>query len=243
MATTNQVVSIEVYAGIDVDEIETQQLSLQNTLVTFVKKFPWFLFTWTFVLMFVFVNLDKDKYSYGCQNGMFYWKLMTYDMFHQDIKHLVFNLIAFWIFGLYVNFVYHDALNIIIYTFGVIAAGCAYYIECSSNKSDIDVIGASGGICAIIGAVFVISVYRLVSGFHELGEGHDNKEKLRYIIKYYMFSLTNVFNVIGIVAYDIVMFNTKGDENISQTAHFGGYISGMVCGLFVIINDKYIKNK
>jgi membrane associated rhomboid family serine protease len=233
MATVQQV-SIDV----DVDVVEeTRQQSMKDKITIFVKKFPWFLFSWTIVLVFVFVYIDKDKYSYGCQNEMFYWKLMTYHMIHKDIQHLVLNLIAFWLFGLYVNFVYNDALNIIVHMIGVIAAGCSYYIECSSNKSDVNVVGASGGICGIIGVVLEIAVYRVVRGFLELGEEYDMKERLQHIIRYYIFSLTNIFNVIGIITYDIVMFNTSGDENISQTAHFGGYISGMLFGMLLVLTN------
>jgi membrane associated rhomboid family serine protease len=238
MATTQQI-TIDVYAD---DDIDTQHLSMKDRVVIFVKRFPWFLFAWTIVLLFVFVYIDKDKYSYGCHNGMFYWKLMTYHMIHLNVKHIVYNLIAFWLFGLYVSFVYNDLLNIVIYAIGVIASGCSYYIECTSLKSDNEVIGASGGICAIIGAVFVISVYRLVSGFQELEDRYDTKEKLIYTIKTYIFSVECVFNVIALVSYDVIMFYKQGDDHISHTGHFGGYVSGVLCGLFIVINDAYIKN-
>lgn len=234
-------IDIEADTNVVENNIETHQLSLKDKIYKFVKWFPWFLFTWTIVLVYVFENLDDNKYSYGCHDGMFNWKLMTYHMFHNNIEHIVNNMIAFWLFGLYVHCTYNDFLNMIVYMVGAIASGCSYYIKCYIDESYADMIGASGSIYAIMGVGFVIAIYRLVSCLHELGEGHDIKEKVAHIVKHY-FSIINILCVLPMVSYDVVMFCTKEDDNTAHIGHLGGYISGVLCGLLVVVYKAYIKS-
>ena len=100
------------------------------------KRFPWFLFSWTIVLVFVFVYVDNSNYAYGCRNDIFQWRLMTYHMFHANISHIIINVFAFWLFGLYIHMVYNDVVNMIIYIIGVILSGFAFYIDCDLQQSN-----------------------------------------------------------------------------------------------------------
>ena len=92
-----------------------------------------------------------------------------------------------------------------------------------------------------MGTGFVIATYRLVSCLHELGEGHDIKEKVAHIIKHY-FSIVNIMSVLPMVSYDVVMFCTKEDDNTTHIGHLGGYISGVLCGLLVVVYNAHIKS-
>ncbi len=225
---------------VGVDTIVNED-NMKDKVLRFIRKFPWFLFSWTFVLIFMFIYVDKYDYSYGCLDGMFYWKLMTYHMFHLDAQHIAFNIVAFWLFGLYINTVYNDLVNVLVYTIGVIVSGCTYYVDCYSQQSEQEIVGASGGVCAIAGAVLIISIWRLVKGFNELGEVHSTKEKIIHTVTNYALSFTSIYSVMSLVCFDIVMFFIEGNENTSHIAHFGGYISGFVSTLSVLIIINRIK--
>lgn len=199
-----------------------------------IKKFPWFLFSWTIVLISVFVYADKSNYAYGCESGMFQWRLITYHMFHIDVEHLIVNILGFWLFGLYVNLVYNDFYNMLIYVIGVILSGLTYYVDCDVRKSNKMIIGASGGICAIVGAVFIIALWRFVKGIYELGDGYDIIERVNYSMLKYMLSFSTIFSVLGMVIYDIIIYLMEGDKKIAHIAHFSGYVSGVLVGILII---------
>jgi membrane associated rhomboid family serine protease len=212
-------------------------------LKNIINKFPWFLFSWTIVLIFVFVYVDNSNYAYGCKTHMLQWRLMTYHMFHLDIEHLVFNLFAFWLFGLYINMVYNDFVNIIIYIIGVVISGFTYYIDCDIQQSYSRVVGASGGVCAIVGAVFITAVWRFGKGVYEVGQEHNIMKRIRISMLKYMLSYTSIFSVFGMVSYDVALYLIDGDDNISHIAHFGGYISGTLVGLVIITVKTYMFKK
>lgn len=207
------------------------------------KRFPWFLFSWTIVLIFVFVYVDNSNYAYGCKSGILDWKITTYHLFHVDIQHIVFNIVAFWLFGLYINMVYNDFVNILIYVIGVILSAFAYYIDCDVRQSNTKIVGASGGVCAMAGAVFVIAVWRFGKGIYEFGQEHSIRERIKYSMFKYTLSFGTMFGVLGMISYDIAMHFIQGNESISHIAHFGGYVSGAFVGVTIITIDTYMLKK
>lgn len=220
--------------------IEEDPVNVKNRII---RKFPWFLFSWTTVLVFVFVYADNSNYAYDCKHEIFQWRIMTYHMFHVGIIHIIVNVATFWLFGLYIHMVYHDFVNPIIYIIGVIVSGIAYHIDCDLRQSHNRVVGASGGVCAMIGAVFVISLWRFSKGICELGQDYSIRERIRYSMLKYMLSFIIIFSVLGMVCYDIVMYVIEGDKVISHIAHFGGYISGTFLGIIIITIDTYMIKK
>lgn len=221
--------------------IEEDPVKVKNRII---RQFPWFLFSWTIVLIFVFVYVDNSHYAYGCKQDIFEWRLVTYHMFHLNIEHIAFNLIGFWLFGIYIHMVYNDLVNMLIYTFGVVSSGITYHIDCSLNKRDTRIIGASGGVCAIVGAVFVIALWRFINGICELGQDYSLRQRIKYSIIKYLLSFTTIFSTLCLISYDIAMYYTEGNSNTSHISHFGGYISGAFAGVIIITTHTYIlKNK
>lgn len=208
-----------------------------------MKRFPWFLVSWTIVLIFVFVYVDNDYYAYGCRNDMLQWRLLTYHMFHVNVLHIIFNILAFWLFGLYIHMIYNDFINVIIYGIGVIISGFTYYIDCDLRDSNRRIVGASGGVCAIVGSVFVIAVWRFVKGIYEVEQEHSLRERIRYSMLKYMLSFTTIFSVFGMVSYDIAMYFIEGNDSTSHIAHFGGYVSGAFVGIIIITIVTFMSKK
>jgi membrane associated rhomboid family serine protease len=215
--------------------VEGEPIQIKGSIV---RKFPYFLFLWTIVLISVFVFVDKSNYAYGCRNDVFQWRILTYHMFHLNIEHIVCNVTAFWLFGLYINMVYNDITNIIIYVLGVILSACTYHLDCDLKQSNTRIIGASGGICAIVGAVFVTAILRFWKGIYELGREHSMIDRITHAMVNYMISFTTIGSVFGMITYDIATYFIEVDEMISHIAHFGGYIAGAFIGLLITLNKN-----
>lgn len=192
-----------------------------------LQHFPWFLCVWTIVLIYNFISQNLMFFVYDCQHSIFNMKLLIHHTYHNDIEHLVFNLGMFWMFGLYITFTYDDFVNCVIYTLGAIVSGCIYYLKCIVTDSDHGVIGASGGICAMIGAVFVFATTSINETMCEINQDYPLRIKLAYSIKKNKVSFIMAFGVLGMVCVDVTNSLMLGDTNVSYTSHFTGYATGL----------------
>lgn len=195
-------------------------------------KVPWFLCGWSILLIFIFVSQqDITIYVYDCKSTIFNLRTFTYHMYHYDIEHIIFNLLCFWMFGSYITIVRNDVFNIITYTIGVLVCACSYYIQCFFVENGQSVIGASGGICAIVGAVFSISLKRLRDAFNEVKNDYPLKVKLQYSITKYNLSFIALFCAFGLMTMELSNYSTKGDISVSHSSHIVGLLSGIIVGI------------
>jgi membrane associated rhomboid family serine protease len=80
------------------------------------------------------------------------YQLLTYGFLHdpQQIAHLVFNMFFLWMFGTPVEGVYGRSEFLRIYLVAIVVAGLAWALIEMFNPSPVAMVGASGGIMAIM---------------------------------------------------------------------------------------------
>jgi len=129
-----------------------------------------------------------------------WWRLITSAFLHGSEIHILFNMIALWQVGTFIEVIYGTPRMAIIYAFAALGSGLAVTYFTPFQVT----IGASGAIFGLFGALGVAAL--------RLGErGRD------------IFKQT-----IGIIIINLVLSFTLPD--ISVAAHIGGLIFGTIAG-------------
>lgn len=136
-----------------------------------------------------------------------WWTYLTYAFLHTEYGHIIFNMLALWVFGPDVE----DRLGRLgflgLYLAGAIAAGGAHAMFFSAG-----VIGASGAIAATIGAFLVFFPY----------------VRIRTLVFFFfigMFHITAWWYILFAIAMDLLGM-ARGGGNTAYLAHLGGYALG-----------------
>ncbi len=198
--------------------------TILEILIIFVLRVPWFIMALSVLIVYVFVQFDDSYFAYGCQNGLFHWKLLAYQFEHVDTEHLLYNLTGIWFFGVYLTAMYNELTTLLVYIIGIVIGGFSFYTVCYINKSLFHIVGASAGVCGLVGAVLVLSIRERK---HVTNSRFLNCMSITYII----LSLL-------MISFDVVSFLIEEDKNIAFDAHFGGYISGILTGCVIILAQK-----
>jgi rhomboid protease GluP len=155
-------------------------------------------------------GLDPQQlYAHGglygpvLQNGQ-WWRIITSAFLHGSDMHLLFNMIALFQVGTFVELIYGTPRMAIIYA----VAGLVGGIAVTEYTPDVVTIGASGAIFGLFGAL-------AVAGFR-LGE------RGRSIMQ----------QTTGIIVINLAISLWPG-SNISIADHVGGLIAGTLCGLLL----------
>jgi rhomboid protease GluP len=131
------------------------------------------------------------------------WRLLTSIFLHSGFAHLAMNMISLYFLGSFAEIYFGRARFFALYFISGIAGGLAYLYFGSFTDS---AVGASGAIFGLVGGVF---------GF---------------AIRQGMFSLQNP--IIGQLLFltAINLFLGATIPNVSNTAHIGGLVGGLVFG-------------
>ncbi len=141
------------------------------------------------------------------QNGE-WWRIVTSAFLHGGEIHILFNMIALWQVGTFIELIYGTPRMAIIYAVAMLGSGLAitYF-----TPNDVTV-GASG---AIFGLFSALAVAALRMG-----------ERGRDIVK----------QTVGIIVINLVIGFTL--PNISNAGHIGGLIAGALAGLVLFRAPK-----
>lgn len=128
------------------------------------------------VLVYVLIysgRLDSDdlavSYHWVFNRGQFH-RILTSAFAHRDMTHLAFNMISLYNVGTYVEYVFGRTYFLAIY-FGSLVLGklLALFIRHNNRQDYLMSLGASGAICGILGAYFLLVLYRYgMSGLQQL---------------------------------------------------------------------------
>lgn len=141
-----------------------------------------------------------------------WWTYLSYAFRHGGYAHLLFNMVALWVFGPDVE----DRLGKIgfsaLYVGGAVGAGVAH-----AAISDAGVVGASGAVATLTGAFLVFFPYvrvRTLVFFFIIG----------------MFHITAWWYIAFAIATDLLGL-ARSESNVAYAAHLGGYAVGALVAL------------
>jgi membrane associated rhomboid family serine protease len=138
------------------------------------------------------------------------WQLLSYGFVHApEIGHILFNMFALWFFGTEIESVYGRAEFLRIYLVAIAFAGLAWVLMTMVNREQAVLMGASGGIMAIV-ILYVLHFPR----------------RLIYIwgiLPVPAWALGTLYVVV-----DMLGALNPGGSNVANVAHLGGVVFGFV---------------
>ncbi|XP_050394389.1 rhomboid-related protein 2 isoform X1 [Patella vulgata] len=157
------------------------------------------------------------------------WRFLTYMFMHQGYIHILSNMIFQLLFGVPLEFVHKFWRVMIVYILGVIAGSLAH--SCTDHY--VGLVGASGGVYALLGA----HVAAIITNWREM-----NYECCSGSIKRILLSAPVRLTVIlvlvlpdtGIAIYRRI--SAPDEFKVGVTAHIGGFLAGLLLGVPVLKN-------
>src|SRR5208283_1895986 len=150
------------------------------------------------------------------------WQLVTYAFLHANVLHILFNMLALWMFGAQLEMDLGYNLFMQFYFFCVIGAALATVAVSFTGFLGVTpytaTVGASGGI------------YGLLLAFGMLhGESQVMLFPLPFLIKAKYF----VMGIIALALYGALSSAHGGGQSIAYMAHLGGVLFGYIFLKFV----------
>jgi len=152
------------------------------------------------------------------------WQLITYSFLHWGLSHLLFNMLALWMFGAQLEQDWGYSLFMQFYFFCVIGAGLttiilAYLLNGTLGLSpDTLTVGASGGI------------YGLLLAFGIL---HGDSEVMLFPFPFLIKAKYFVIGLIFLVFWGSLSSAAGGGQSTAYMAHLGGLLFGYIFLKFV----------
>lgn len=162
---------------------------------------------------------------------LYLWQLFTYIFLHGDIPHILFNLLALWMFGGELENLWGSRRFLFYFFFCGIGAGIVTVlctIILTPQYQLIPIIGASG------------AIYGILLAFGWLFPN-------RPIYVYFLFPIPAKYFVAIFGFLEFIYFSRGGGGGISHITHLGGLLFGFVYMAYPMIRQKirreYYKRK
>ncbi len=162
---------------------------------------------------------------------LYLWQLFTYIFLHGDIPHILFNLLALWMFGGELETLWGSRRFLFYFFFCGIGAGMITVlctIILTPQYQLVPVIGASG------------AIYGILLAFGWLFPN-------RPIYVYFLFPIPAKYFVAIFGFLEFIYFSRGGGGGISHITHLGGLLFGFVYMAYPVIRQKirreYYKRK
>ena len=150
------------------------------------------------------------------------WQLITYSFLHYGILHLLFNMLALWMFGAQLEQDWGYSLFLQFYFFCVVGAALVTVAVSFTGVLGVSpltlTVGASGGI------------YGLLLAFGML---HGNSEVMLFPLPFLIKAKYFVIGIIFLALYGALSSAHGGGQSIAYMAHLGGLIFGYIWLKFV----------
>jgi membrane associated rhomboid family serine protease len=174
--------------------------------------------TFGLIDMGALANVDAQGFSTTPR----WWTFVSYAFLHDPgggaggasvlPLHVVFNSFAMYIVGRLVEQLYGWRVLVGVFLVGAVGAGAASVLVAAVTNNGVLTIGASGGIMALLGLLFVLGRV----------QGRDVPAGVAHAMRQYAITYAAMVVVFGFVV--------SGVDNI---AHIGGFITGSLVGLAV----------
>ena len=142
------------------------------------------------------------------------WQLVTYSFLHEGVLHLLFNMLALWMFGAQLELDWGHSLFLQFFFFCVVGAALCTTAVSFTHLLGVDpripTVGASGGVYGILVA---------------FGMLHGDSEVMLFPLP---FQIKAKYFVIGIIFLDLYgsLAYAQGGQSIAYIAHLGGALFG-----------------
>jgi len=162
---------------------------------------------------------------------LYLWQLFTYIFLHGSIPHILFNLLALWMFGGELENLWGSRRFLFYFFFCGVGAGIITVLSTillTPEYQLVPVIGASG------------AIYGLLLAFGWLFPN-------RQIYIYFLFPIPAKYFVIIFGLLEFIYFSRSGGGGISHITHLGGLLFGLLYMAYPTIRQKirreYYKRK
>jgi membrane associated rhomboid family serine protease len=150
------------------------------------------------------------------------WQLLTYAFLHEGVLHLLFNMLALWMFGAQLEQDWGYNLFMQFYFFCVIGAALTTIVVSFTGllgaSPEITTVGASGGI------------YGLLLAFGIL---HGDSEIMLFPLPFLIKAKYFVIGIIGLALYGALSSAHTLGQSTAYMAHLGGLLFGYIFLKFV----------
>src|SRR5271157_5377107 len=150
------------------------------------------------------------------------WQLVTYAFLHFGLLHLLFNMLALWMFGAQLEMDWGYSLFMQFYFFCVIGAALVTVLVSFTGILGVSprtlTVGASGGI------------YGLLLAFGML---HGDSEVMLFPLPFLIKAKYFVIGIIALAIYGALSSARGGGQSIAYMAHLGGALFGYIFLKFV----------
>ncbi len=179
------------------------------------------LLLWTNIGVFlvgVFLNWAATFEQLGAftvREGLFgfqLWRLITFQFLHANLGHLLFNSIAIYFFGAFVERQLRSRAFLLFYLLCGVAGALGYgtLVSASNAHQDVGVVGASGGIFGILVIAAMIA------------------PDMRVQLLFPPVTLTMRQLAILVLAYGVFVVLVRGDNAGGEAGHLGGALAGFL---------------
>ncbi|KAL3312044.1 hypothetical protein Ciccas_009369, partial [Cichlidogyrus casuarinus] len=161
------------------------------------------------------------------------WRFLSYMLVHQGYYHIAFNCIVQLLLGILLEIIHKFWRVGIVYILGVIAGSLAQ----SVSDPFIALVGASGGVYALMGAHFA----SIMMNWGSMQKGWRDSPV--------NFLVSGVFQLLimsllvggdfGMAVY--TRYWLKKESQVGYVAHLGGFIAGILVGVPVLRNLEILK--
>jgi len=173
-----------------------------------------------FIAGFLSPSLDEAFYQYGVFHGYSVvvkdevYRLVSSTFLHSDEFHIIFNMLSLFIVGRVVEGLFSKSAYLSLFFL------TAFFGAYTANFMDLGVqaVGASGGIFGLFGAL---------AGFAYVQRHTMRDQFIDFMKNFGVILLLNL--IIGLVF-----------PSISIAAHVGGLVSGVIGGIVLAKNPKYL---
>lgn len=150
------------------------------------------------------------------------WQLVTYSFLHYGVLHILFNMLALWMFGAQLEQDWGYSLFMQFYFFCVMGAALVTVVVSFTGLLGVSphtlTVGASGGIYGLLLAFGILH-----------GESQVRLFPLPFLIKAKYF----VMGIIALAMYGALSSAHGGGQSIAYMAHLGGALFGYIWLKFI----------
>ncbi|KAL8608160.1 hypothetical protein ACOMHN_016615 [Nucella lapillus] len=159
------------------------------------------------------------------------WRFLTYMLMHQGYMHILFNMVFQLVFGLPLEIVHKAWRVALVYLLGVIAGSLAHSI-CDHH---VGLVGASGGVYALLGA----HVAAIVTNWREMNYKCMDEDELqdntgRGVCRILLSAPVRLMVILILVVPDTSLaiyrrVTAPEDQKVGVAAHVGGFMAACAC--------------